>query len=578
MKYVVVLLVTILCVSVGNSNLHVPDDCLAKIQELEVESDALKAQVGELVNVIALKDAERSKMDRLIEQMRREYSEMDDELKKHAIEVMVWRVVAGFCTSVFLLYTLISAVVRGTSNVFRGMIDYIMARSGFIRLNGPQGTHDVPLVNLARTRSEALVSGVSTPDSGTLEANVEGSIYKPTKAFPKCQIELQYVDSTGRTIVAGQGFRLGDYFVTARHLISELEYHGYQDLFIIANGSRVVSHINQWAQSPDIDLAYLPWNQSLHQCLARSKAELLELKSMHARIPLKVYSLASFTEGYLQPHPYDSRVWYYGSTKKGFSGCPYMWENKVVAMHLGSHEYGYGVDCHLIKSFLPRHTLESDSSDTGLKMIQNTIEKFYSEGVIPDYYLTPGEIRIRIGDKYIVEDVDDMPDEFMDIVDYNEGKRTKPQRKGAKSWRNECDVQAQPEPEATEKEPVAESQPTVSSIVDQAVSAYIQAQEARTMVKIEDLRVRDTAERLAATIRRADQYDDQPSVVPDSPKNSKRPPVAEGSGKQDLAAAVLSQGKILNRLQSQISQLDKKISSTGQQSTRAPRSAASPNT
>nr|UGO57603.1 MAG: hypothetical protein 2 [Riboviria sp.] len=510
---------------------------------------------------IALNRAEQAESS--LEILRYENERMQGKLDSNAALHTVLMIAAGVMVVFLVLAVIFRASVRATRHLFGGISEYIAARAGYVR--------EPRLIPMRDVHTD---DSSSPGPSLVLEANVEGSLYRKTEKIPKCQFEVQYDSSSGIT-TAGQGVRIGDYLLTAGHVITKLLAAEVETVYIVTSSGRVPTHIGSWTTLVKVDAAYMGFIQSAHQCLALSKASLIDNKyASYTSLPVRVHTMANFTDGSISDRR-NGTVWYHGSTKAGFSGAPYMWGEKVVAMHQGSYNIGYGQDYHLLMSFLPTHTLEANMGEgTGGRIYEEIIEDFFRKGTRPDYYLTPGEIRIKKGNQYYTVDIDEMPDKLNDIIQYCEGHQDRPRVL-------ESNVLVSDELEDIAQKQSIEDYNRIQSekldlVMDKIVLNNQKLSDHIIVTKMDtDEKLTDLANGLhSLTVR----HIDVPANGVDVSKNCQSPPDVEANGRSDRAINVQSFELMQRQLQSLTSRLENMASMIGRTSTPAQQKRASRNT
>lgn len=527
--------------------------CLAEELEMQAELTRLRKKVLDLEEQM---DTLRINSDQLAQKI---------ELYEFIHEKMEWT--ALVLLALFTLVFLTKLIKKHCGILFAGMFDYVQARLGFVRAV-PRPSYEMQVLIESEQRP--------TPASPNfvLEGDVQGSTYKTTEKYPKMQFEIRYSSVTG-VKVAGQGIWLENYLVTSGHIMTEMENLGVETVLLVTPRGQIPVAVNQWNLKDKIDLAFLPHNQSTMQPLGLSKANVVDGKFNASNIPGRIYTMRQYTDGIILERQ-NGMVWYKGSTKKGFSGAPYMWDNKVVGIHQGSEHYAYGLDIKLVESFIPVNQLESGVTGTGEQMIREIVEDFYKNKTKYDMHLVPGETRIRYKGKFVTIEDDELTDELSEIINYSVGQR---------SFAPSPRVTLESGVTKAEKEKTAEIKLAVDSLAE-VVGRMTSAMDNSSKVMLNSLResvdsIKEEHDSIAQALKKLEpKYVDAPSAAGSTflPKNLQSPPSVEASGKIDPATDAQRLEKRISGLQSQISKLASMINSTGRTPMPAQRRRASPST
>lgn len=468
--------------------------------------------------------------------------------------------------AIFLLATSYLVVVfsRAVRSLLGGVADYVAVSAGY-RIP----PRDVELQTLIPRQQQSPSNPITvTADvhpQHVLESSVPGSNYKVTENYPKCQFQIEIETIDGSSCV-GQGFRLDDFLVTAGHVVSQLILKGYESITLTTMSGSVLVPVSAFEICEGADMAYLAFSQVGHQRLSLQKAKIVDKKFSYTRLVSRAYTLQSFTEGSITPQG-KGQLYYEGSSRLGFSGAPYMWNTSVIAMHQGSYRVGYGIDVHLMKSFLPKWTAEGGDFMTGDRIAREIVEDYFTKGHHPEFYQTPGEIRFLHKGEYKVVDSDQMTDELWDVINYCEGKGTKPFR-----------IQESNVPSLNQV--VLESNKKLSEklLESNMILADVLSEKIETTTRSSDLAVQQLGEALKdLKVRHID------APAPSTTKNLNIPHLAgevvvQDHGRSTLVTDAQRLEKMTSSLQSRISKLENQLRSDGRPLTRAQPNAALPST
>nr|UGO57419.1 MAG: hypothetical protein 1 [Riboviria sp.] len=323
-------------------------------------------------------------------------------------------VVALMVSSPLICYLAIVAV----SNFFGRLARRLFGYFGYVRIvsDAPQ---DRPLVVLGK---DSVGEEPSTSVPLRQEAFVPGSNYRDAKA-PRCQVSIN-VNKDGALVTVGQAVWLEDYLVTALHVINMVQ-ESSSLVSLESDGVVVNTSASDWRSVRGVDLAVLPYEQKLLQALKLKKGVVADTSFINGAC-VTINALSLSTSGWLMDHEKAlGLVTYQGSTKSGFSGAAYMWDNKVVALHTGSTSYGIGYSATyalaLIRScigFKKEAAGSGDDYGSNMGKLQELLKFNNRMGKRTLYQqITPDEVLIRVNGKYITFANEDIPLDYYEEMD-----------------------------------------------------------------------------------------------------------------------------------------------------------------
>lgn len=226
---------------------------------------------------------------------------------------------------------------------------------------------------------------------------------------------------------AGCGTRVGDYCLTATHVIE-----GHTQIRLKNPNASIDVDIKN-LRSIDNDISWF-------QVDARSWSK---LSVVTAKIPkigisnntfVNVASRGQKSIGLLKNHPAFGMLLYQGSTTSGFSGAPYYLGSNIFGVHVGAGSLNVGVDIQYIFAVMLRYEQDYTPEATEDYVFEE-MRKQSKKGAKFAYQVSPfsrEEILVRVSGKVYLLDTTSHPD----IYDYldNDAK--------ADMWDNE---NAQPE-------------------------------------------------------------------------------------------------------------------------------------
>lgn len=214
-----------------------------------------------------------------------------------------------------------------------------------------------------RGRTRKAIS-VKYQSPSRLERAMPGSDYEGAPE-PSCQAEI-IGQVAGSKVLLGQGFLLNvskdveDFmFVTAQHVIGEITelYIKKGDRFV-----EITSDLFKWVEGTD--MMYYPMPHRQVSAVGLKPARPVDLRE---ELTTAVHAFQQRTHGVTKHAPTFGRVIYMGSSREGFSGAPYLINNRVVGMHTGScasGNQGYSIDyinCNILLSEKRRYEDTGDN-------------------------------------------------------------------------------------------------------------------------------------------------------------------------------------------------------------------------
>lgn len=180
----------------------------------------------------------------------------------------------------------------------------------------------------------------------------------------------------------GMGSWVGEYFLTARHIIWKAKRN---DQIIRLVNSRDMNKVidtkaEDWSVLDEEDLAYIKPTQKMSVQLGVSKAT---ARGFEGNMTVSLFARKSVSSGTLSMNPRSpaTQVVYYGSSVAGFSGAPYYVANDVYALHLGSNQqYGTGLLMSYIVALLERKERNYREEDSENIILQEMMDDFKRRG------------------------------------------------------------------------------------------------------------------------------------------------------------------------------------------------------
>lgn len=268
--------------------------------------------------------------------------------------------------------------------------------------------------SLRSKTSEYITSSVSDvlpvyKDVFTPERYIAGSDYHPSTS-PPFQVEI-YVRSGVEYVFAGCATRLGNYCLTATHVIS-----GHNQVRIKnATGHFDVDIKN--LKSLDHDISWFEVDVRLWSRLSVVSAKVSKVGVSNDTF-VNVVSRGQKSIGLLKNHPAFGMLIYNGSTARGFSGAPYYLGSNILGVHVGAGSLNMGVDIQYIYAVMLRY--ESGYKPEATEdYIFEEMRRMAKAGSRFAYQVSPfstEEIMVRIAGKVYMLDTSDHPDvyEYLD--------------------------------------------------------------------------------------------------------------------------------------------------------------------
>lgn len=274
--------------------------------------------------------------------------------------------------------------------------------------------------------NEAVVTNprATLLENVSLECAIPGSSISISPSVPKGQLSIMQMNS-GNLYPRGEAFWIGNYLVTAAHVISGFEED--ENVIFMHGDKRAEVEISKFKIPADsFDLAYMEIDNSFMQKLDMKKLKIVEKITGEVCATISAENRCSF--GNLKNSD-DGYVRYYGSTTAGFSGAPYLLAGKVVGMHLGAIskqtcQIGYPIS--VIMSILSRRGYQPEDSADYL------LDEFHAYA--QEQYHTGGKVRAkRVSDdvfqvyfpdskgyhRVLTLNDDDTYDNIYEVLDYS---------------------------------------------------------------------------------------------------------------------------------------------------------------
>nr|UGO57337.1 MAG: hypothetical protein 1 [Riboviria sp.] len=248
------------------------------------------------------------------------------------------------------------------------------------------------------------------PQYGTPESYRAGSEPFPGQ-LPTCQAHV-YVDNGNGPEINGSGWRHGNHFVTAYHVVQ-----GAQNVYLARPDTQPIflGNAPKYVQADD-DIAVFDLSPRVVHHLGLSSAKIDS--DIDGFVRTTGIGKTSTTTGRLQPTDHFGMLEYTGTTHPGYSGSPYMvGVNTVVAMHLSGGQRNVAVSADYVATWLER----LENGDVVAPVISP--EKKKRKRLDNDWYGTidpgqtitarkspgdPAHYEVRMGTKYYYIDADEM--------------------------------------------------------------------------------------------------------------------------------------------------------------------------
>lgn len=241
---------------------------------------------------------------------------------------------------------------------------------------------------------------------------VEGSVYM-NETPAKYQFQIWQVSENDPTecIYRGAASYVDDYFVTARHVVAEL--NGQECIFRRSEDLVGVRKKITW-NLLDIDVAFIKADSRMSSALGLTKVKSTTL-SRPTIVEIRAMGQKTIGELVLSGTSFGG-VNYMGSCRRGFSGALYVQGSKALGMHVGSCKHGFGFDIQYILSCIGKtkvqlHSTEDYLVDFVLSRARRGKKTKFSNAA-------PGEIQLRDSDgKYFTIDIQDISKEIWENLE-----------------------------------------------------------------------------------------------------------------------------------------------------------------
>lgn len=221
--------------------------------------------------------------------------------------------------------------------------------------------------------------------------------------YPKMQASVMISVDGGKFVYSGQGFRVGDHFWTAAHVIEEAD----EVMLVNPRNEKTVTLLRKDFKKIEGDIAVASLGNGSLSVLGLSNGKFANQaadEKMAAYVEITALDKKSL--GLLTPHSSFSYVTYSGSTISGFSGAPYLVNNTIFGMHIGHQTVNLGYDgCYLGALAKMRGVLirEESTVDFIFDYMSRSAKKLKFQRSPYD----PDEWVVRVGGKYHVISDDD---------------------------------------------------------------------------------------------------------------------------------------------------------------------------
>lgn len=218
--------------------------------------------------------------------------------------------------------------------------------------------------------------------------------------LPKMQCEVWISVDAGAFIYSGQGFRVGDNFFTASHVVAEADEVKLQNPR--TKQSLVVPQESFISREGDIAVAKLG-NQLSTISLGTAKRFSGTSIGRSDAAFVSISALGQMSFGLLTPHTAFGFVTYSGSTISGFSGAPYLVNGVVCGMHIGHQGVNLGYDGGFLQMVIKA------GEESTLDFLMDLIKRKGRRGLkFHQSPYDPSEYRVNFNGKYYLLDEDEV--------------------------------------------------------------------------------------------------------------------------------------------------------------------------
>lgn len=250
---------------------------------------------------------------------------------------------------------------------------------------------------------------------------VEGPFFAPEKMVPGSVFIAEQMPAfqakvfgiVDRSAVkSGQGFRVGDLFITAKHVVEN-----FNELLLVSSDGEIRIPASRF-EAREGDVATLRLSSDEIGKIKLQSAKLIDNEiSDDSGLFCKVTGFGQSSLGHLNTHPAFGFLKYNGSTCGGFSGAPYYVNGRVYGMHLGGCSDNIGYASAYLAMLI--RAGQEDTTDFIFDQMQRYGDYKYEQSPYD-----PDEYRLRINGKYYLLDVSQIADllerQEGDVVYHNE--------------------------------------------------------------------------------------------------------------------------------------------------------------
>lgn len=244
----------------------------------------------------------------------------------------------------------------------------------------------------------------------TAEAVLSYSPLIPIKNYPKCIVKIFSIsdEDASRLTAVGLGFWVGDFLITASHLLRVANTREVAVFNANNMDNRQDLMIKDFYRLDEIDVAAIKMTPLISAKLKITKAR-APAHSVLSKVTIQAYGITHTSNGYIKRRDEQlGHLWFDGSSKGGFSGSPYMvGENLVYGMHQGSTQtMGFGIEISLLLAALEHQVIKMDVNHITLEASEDFVidEILKTKGKGIEYSRGIDEYIIRLNSKFFLVD------------------------------------------------------------------------------------------------------------------------------------------------------------------------------
>lgn len=238
------------------------------------------------------------------------------------------------------------------------------------------------------------------------EKFVEGSDYVDG-VRPAFQVAIYAQDSPSRWIFRGEGWRLGEFLVTAAHVIDDAT----GVVRVRADEAYVDVPVDKFNHH-ELDLATTILSLPEWASLAVKSAKVPKTAVNNFQV-VTCYSRGKYSTGVCSAYQAMPHVVYDGSTRSGCSGAPLYVGTTVYAMHVGAGKVNLGLDANWIQSV----SFNRESTDDFI--FDKIYDQFAKTGQKTKYKaFDSDEIYVLSNGRYYTFDVADLPNHVREALEF----------------------------------------------------------------------------------------------------------------------------------------------------------------